>query len=102
MCAQLAIIKSMRVGIVMLMSVFFFFFFSSRRRHTRFDCDWSSDVCSSDLPGFYDPAYPMSPKRPIKPEEITLNRDLAAIELWPKEKIADRHHIFLPPIIWRD
>src|SRR2546430_1134557 len=28
-----------------------FFFFSSRRRHTRFDCDWSSDVCSSDLWG---------------------------------------------------
>src|SRR2546430_7562192 len=27
----------------------FIFFFSSRRRHTRFDCDWSSDVCSSDL-----------------------------------------------------
>src|SRR2546430_4334141 len=26
-----------------------FFFFSSRRRHTRFDCDWSSDVCSSNL-----------------------------------------------------
>src|SRR5579859_3345734 len=26
-----------------------FFFFSSRIRHTRFDCDWSSDVCSSDL-----------------------------------------------------
>src|SRR5256886_13449384 len=25
------------------------YFFSSRRRHTRFDCDWSSDVCSSDL-----------------------------------------------------
>src|SRR2546430_13342682 len=23
--------------------------FASRRRHTRFDCDWSSDVCSSDL-----------------------------------------------------
>src|SRR3989475_12918327 len=29
--------------------MFDFFFFSSRRRHTRFDCDWSSDVCSSDL-----------------------------------------------------
>src|SRR6478736_6263673 len=29
-------------------------FFSSRRRHTRFDCDWSSDVCSSDLgPGVH-------------------------------------------------
>src|SRR4030066_1085664 len=32
------------------MSVIFYFFFSSRRRHTRFKCDWSSDVCSSDLP----------------------------------------------------
>src|SRR2546430_5756283 len=29
-------------------------FFSSRRRHTRFDCDWSSDVCSSDLTGKID------------------------------------------------
>src|SRR5690242_21243208 len=28
---------------------FWFFFFSSRRRHTRLTCDWSSDVCSSDL-----------------------------------------------------
>src|SRR5690242_17517766 len=26
-----------------------YFFFSSRRRHTRLTCDWSSDVCSSDL-----------------------------------------------------
>src|SRR2546430_14241155 len=39
----------------------FCFFFSSRRRHTRFDCDWSSDVCSSDLaavfacPSVYEP-----------------------------------------------
>src|SRR5256886_8119727 len=32
-----------------------FFFFSSRRRHTRFDCDWSSDVCSSDL--FFSAEY---------------------------------------------
>src|SRR5256886_7529385 len=31
--------------------IFYVFFFSSRRRHTRFDCDWSSDVCSSDLIG---------------------------------------------------
>src|SRR2546430_12660239 len=31
-----------------------YFFFSSRRRHTRFDCDWSSDVCSSDLVGTND------------------------------------------------
>src|SRR6267154_2347176 len=27
------------------------FFFSSRGRHTRWTGDWSSDVCSSDLPG---------------------------------------------------
>src|SRR2546430_6783969 len=33
---------------------YWFFFFSSRRRHTRFDCDWSSDVCSSDLPPHID------------------------------------------------
>src|SRR5688572_31376513 len=33
----------------LMLSFLFFFFFSSRRRHTRFDCDWSSDVCSSDL-----------------------------------------------------
>src|SRR2546430_3792128 len=36
--------------------VVFFFFFSSRRRHTRFDCDWSSDVCSSDL-GLFNRPY---------------------------------------------
>src|SRR2546430_6142146 len=34
-----------------------FFFFSSRRRHTRFDCDWSSDVCSSDLGFRYGKHY---------------------------------------------
>src|SRR5215211_583776 len=33
----------------MVARVTFIFFFSSRRRHTRSLCDWSSDVCSSDL-----------------------------------------------------
>src|SRR5699024_11643446 len=33
------------------------FFFSSRRRHTRSKRDWSSDVCSSDLLQFADPAH---------------------------------------------
>src|SRR5260370_4376982 len=37
--------KELRRGIVSRL----LFFFSSRRRHTRFKCDWSSDVCSSDL-----------------------------------------------------
>src|SRR6266446_6952365 len=34
----------------MLSIILRFFFFSSRRRHTRLQGDWSSDVCSSDLP----------------------------------------------------
>src|SRR6516164_10933727 len=33
----------------------FCFFFSSRRRHTRWNCEWSSDVCSSDLIGWLFP-----------------------------------------------
>src|SRR5256886_16956384 len=37
----------------------YFFFFSSRRRHTRFDCDWSSDVCSSDLVDVPEPRQPV-------------------------------------------
>src|SRR2546430_5686377 len=35
-------------GFAILGEMAMVFFFSSRRRHTRFDCDWSSDVCSSD------------------------------------------------------
>src|SRR5947207_8654267 len=35
--------------IMTCVSLLFSFFFSSRRRHTRSLCDWSSDVCSSDL-----------------------------------------------------
>src|SRR5207253_6559026 len=34
------------------------FFFSSRRRHTRWPRDWSSDVCSSDLPAAFATTYP--------------------------------------------
>src|SRR5256886_9571979 len=44
-------------------------FLPSRRRHTRFDCDWSSDVCSSDLPttlleGFFGPYASHHPPHP--------------------------------------
>src|SRR2546430_10158852 len=39
-----------RAGVVRSLITCLLCFFSSRRRHTRFDCDWSSDVCSSDLP----------------------------------------------------
>src|SRR2546430_4648423 len=49
------------------------FFFSSRRRHTRFDCDWSSDVCSSDL---------------VAPPSVLLNspEPLGAVALSPPER----------------
>src|SRR5438477_11648197 len=40
--------------------VLLLFFFSSRRRHTRLTCDWSSDVCSSDLPVAVGPHWHMS------------------------------------------
>src|SRR5438132_9514807 len=44
-----------RIGFRVIYSCVFFFF-SSRRRHTRSLCDWSSDVCSSDLDGAVDQA----------------------------------------------
>src|SRR5262249_58741071 len=49
------VLGSAYVSVCALLSVRFnvcslFFFFSSRRRHTRLVSDWSSDVCSSDLP----------------------------------------------------
>src|SRR5260221_2108539 len=46
-----------------------FFFFSSRRRHTRSLCDWSSDVCSSDL-GINIFTTPSADTQLIKPASI--------------------------------
>src|SRR5439155_11938426 len=40
------------------------FFFSSRRRHTRWPRDWSSDVCSSDLPSGFQPKWQTILARP--------------------------------------
>src|SRR5216684_3124296 len=39
-----------------------YFFFSSRRRHTRCSRDWSSDVCSSDLPSGTAMTVPTGPR----------------------------------------
>src|SRR6266487_1158814 len=41
--------------LVMLEGVIIVLFFSSRRRHTIWTGDWSSDVCSSDLPPSWRP-----------------------------------------------
>src|SRR5260370_4574755 len=45
-----------------------YFFFSSRRRHTIFKCDWSSDVCSSDL----------SSGAMVSHQDVTWNEDVFA------------------------
>src|SRR5690606_40839990 len=42
-------------------------FFSSRRRHTRFSRDWSSDVCSSDLPTGIPTAWAEAADRATRP-----------------------------------
>src|SRR5262245_63451411 len=54
---------------------FSFFFFSSRRRHTRCLSDWSSDVCSSDLPSALRRAggpRPDRPRAPADPDRLSL------------------------------
>src|SRR6185369_1713584 len=57
-----------------------FFFFSSRRRHTRFKCDWSSDVCSSDLDSAREARAPVKDiddtKAPLLDHLIELRRRL--------------------------
>src|SRR2546430_4543064 len=49
MCAFMVSFEGISFVSIIRLVFIVFFFFSSRRRHTRFDCDWSSDVCSSDL-----------------------------------------------------
>src|SRR5689334_23639198 len=53
----------------------FFFFFSSRRRHTRWNCDWSSDVCSfrSVRKDFIDTAEAFGTHMVAKPEGLLDN-----------------------------
>src|SRR6266480_4077027 len=51
----------------------FFFFFSSRRRHTRLTCDWSSDVCSSDL-DFFDRIKPLYGDRIFAFDHFSVSR----------------------------
>src|SRR5689334_13492743 len=50
-------------------------FFSSRRRHTRWNCDWSSDVCSSDL-GSHD----WGGVSPVTPDHVNPERPWPALE----------------------
>src|SRR5205085_8963092 len=73
------------------------FFFSSGSRHTRFDCDWSSDVCSSDLVLEVPlDAFPLQPHRGRKTavrlerERIERNlEDLLARRTAAEDELAD-------------
>src|SRR2546427_12026475 len=60
------------------------FFFSSRRRHTRFDCDWSSDVCSSDLPARRSCARPRGSSAP------SISSEKAGFPMTDLKRDADR------------
>src|SRR3989475_12113265 len=76
------------------------FFFSSRRRHTRFDCDWSSDVCSSDLGSTARTVEKIQEERPIANARLLADQTtLAAVRdtvrtyqaqngQWPSDKAA--------------
>jgi hypothetical protein len=54
------------------------------------------------LRGIYDPDSKMWPKTPVKPDEVVLSKDLAAIEIWPQLEESRRYHIYLPDILWKD
>src|SRR5260370_36620780 len=64
-----------------------FFFFSSRRRHTRFKCDWSSDVCSSDLPFPYPNFSPMNRGSAFESPARVFDFMANPIQLNPTEEI---------------
>src|SRR5699024_11541094 len=75
-----------------------FFFFSSRRRHTRSKRDWSSDVCSSDLPfaekrrpfpgrRFFSSAGLVFPRRGSHPVDIHPHRLVAVLGLHHAQKL---------------
>src|SRR5438034_11540086 len=64
-----------------------FFFFSSRRRHTRSLCDWSSDVCSSDLRRVGGPPEPAMCRRERHGQRIGPLRQLWVSSLGGDDRV---------------
>src|SRR5438309_11147872 len=73
------------VDIESTVDIFTVFFFSSKRRHTKWNCDWSSDVCSSDLatrrsrPSRPSPASRGSPGRVARSEERRVGKECRSL-----------------------
>src|SRR2546430_10744782 len=79
-------------------SVSLSFCFSSRRRHTRFDCDWSSDVCSSDLKHSSrleeGPTVNADLVREIADDEMSKLRERLGDEAWKKSRFTEARKAF--------
>jgi hypothetical protein len=54
------------------------------------------------LPGIFNPESKMRPRTPVQSEDVVLNGEMAAIEIWPQKDESHRHHFFLPTILWAD
>src|SRR2546430_6725631 len=70
------------------------FVFSSRRRHRRFDCDWSSDVCSSDLTLQYNCLLDFGSFRDLQRQRAVITRmplltDYHGFEEWYLGELPD-------------
>src|SRR5262245_63220740 len=90
MCSSSVCILCMMFSLFILflcLYLCFFFFFSSRRRHTRCLSDWSSDVCSSDLPAgpSFDKLNQPVPANGISPQDYSGNFG-EFLKARPKEK----------------
>src|SRR5256886_5585225 len=69
------------------------FFFSSRRRHTRFDCDWSSDVCSSDLVRIGRRNYDVGPV--VSTHDLVVRCQVSRVLCLVAQELDLRHDIVL-------
>ncbi|MBI1832499.1 MAG: hypothetical protein HYR84_13740 [Planctomycetes bacterium] len=54
------------------------------------------------FPARYNPDSLITDKTPIKFDDLGLNKDMAAIEVFKQKDESLRHHIFLPTILWKD
>src|SRR5256886_4987560 len=58
---------------------------SGRSRHTIFDCDWSQDVCSSDLLGIRDRRRVLYPQHP----QVNLLREVGGVGALPDAPVEE-------------